>query len=151
MAAQSVGTRGPWKDVPAERRAIMRANRRRDSAPELALRAELHARGLRYRVDFPIRIPDSRPVRPDVVFTRQRVAVFVDGCFWHGCPVHGTQPTANASYWGPKIEENKARDQRHTRELESLGWKVIRIWEHVSPAEAADLVEHEVRRRDTTR
>src|SRR4051794_17312207 len=89
---------------PSERSANMRANRRRDTTPELDLRRSLHRLGLRYRVDFPVRDGLPRPVRPDVVFTRARLAVFVDGCFWHGCPEHGRrQGGANRSYWSPKI------------------------------------------------
>src|SRR4051794_4976178 len=91
--------------------ARMARNRRRDTKPELRLRAALHARGLRFRVDYPVRT-DALTVRPDVVFTRWRVAVFVDGCFWHGCPEHGTRPQRNAAYWGPKLQRNVARDRR---------------------------------------
>src|ERR1700732_2927625 len=96
----------PWLGVPEVRREIMRANRRRDSAPERALRSALHRAGLRFRVDFPIRTPGARPVRPDVVFPARRIAVFVDGCFWHGCPEHGTWPATNEAYWMQKIQAN---------------------------------------------
>jgi DNA mismatch endonuclease (patch repair protein) len=87
-------------------------------------------------VDFPIRA-GGRPIRPDVVFTARRVAVFLDGCFWHGCPIHGTMPATNASYWEDKIEANRRRDQRTTVALERDGWKVLRVWEHEDPADAA--------------
>lgn len=131
-----------WQGVPESRRAVMRANRRRDTGPELALRSRLHQQGLRFRVDFPIRIPGRRPVRPDVVFTRKRVAVFVDGCFWHGCPEHATRPKTNIGYWVPKLAENIARDKRTRQALEALGWTVVRIWEHESPDLAVSTVIH---------
>jgi DNA mismatch endonuclease (patch repair protein) len=115
----------------------MQANRRRDTAAELALRSELHRRGARYRVDFPIRPPSGRLIRPDIVFPRKRVAVFVDGCFWHACPIHGTRPTANRTYWETKLVANRARDLRQTQALESAGWVVIRVWEHEAPRLAA--------------
>lgn len=118
----------------------MRRNRRRDSRAELALRRELHRRGLRFRVDLPIRIP-ARVVRPDVVFTRARLAVFVDGCFWHCCPEHGNSPKMNTDYWRPKLERNVARDQAVNRELVVEGWQVLRGWEHEQPAAIADRVE----------
>jgi DNA mismatch endonuclease (patch repair protein) len=137
--------RGPWPDVPRLRREIMQANRRRDSKPELALRSALHRTGLRFRVDHPIRTPGRRPVRPDVVFPVRRVAVFVDGCFWHGCPTHGTQPTTNGSYWAQKIEANRHRDTSTTNTLEADGWTVLRFWEHDDPAEAAKRVAEAVR------
>ena len=89
----------------------MRANRRRDTSPELALRRILHARGLRYRVDF-APLPTMRRRRADIVFTRQRLAVFVDGCFWHGCPEHATFPQRNADYWLPKLARNRERSGR---------------------------------------
>src|SRR4051812_23074547 len=94
--------RNPPAASSAEARAIMQGNKRRDTGPELALRSELHRRGLRYRVDFAVRVDGMRPIRPDVVFTRWRVLVFVDGCFWHGCPQHRKRPRANAGYWDAK-------------------------------------------------
>jgi len=111
----------------------MRSNRRRDTAPERAVRSALHQAGLRFRVDLPIRLGDGRTVRPDVVFTKQRIAIFIDGCFWHGCPAHGTSPATNRQYWAPKIEENRRRDLRNTKELEAQGWRVIRAWGHDEP------------------
>lgn len=107
----------------------MQANRRRDSAPELALRSALHRAGFRYRCDFRIDLPGGR-VRPDIVFTRKRVAVFVDGCFWHCCPEHGSKPSVNQSYWSPKLARNVERDARNTAWLTEAGWTVVRIWEH---------------------
>lgn len=112
----------------------MRANRRRDTGPELAIRSLLHARGLRYRVDF---APwSNKRRRADVVFTRARLAVFVDGCFWHACPEHKSLPEAHRDYWESKLARNVERDRETTAMLEAEGWTVVRIWEH-EPAEAA--------------
>lgn len=107
----------------------MKANRRRDTKPEILIRRALHSKGLRYRIDFPLRFEDSR-VRPDIVFTRRRVAVFVDGCFWHGCPQHYIPPRSNAEFWAEKIHHNVDRDLRDTAALAQHGWTVVRIWEH---------------------
>lgn len=127
--------RGPWPDVPDGRRAIMRAKRRRDTRPERALRSALHQAGMRFRVDLPVRPTGHRVVRPDIVFPRRRVAIYVDGCFWHGCPIHGTQARTNAGYWRAKIAENQERDIRITAALKADGWIVFRFWEHEEPAE----------------
>lgn len=121
----------------------MRANRSRDTRPELALRRLLHARGLRYRVNAVIE-RDVRS-RADVLFRRARVAVFVDGCFWHGCPEHATTPRTNAEFWKAKFARNVARDRRLDTLLAERGWTVLRVWEHEAPAEAADRVEAAVR------
>jgi DNA mismatch endonuclease (patch repair protein) len=110
----------------------MQGNRRTATGPELAVRRLLHAAGLRYRVDFPIVLDELR-VRPDVVFTRARVCLFVDGCFWHGCEAHCRVPTANRDYWEAKIGRNRERDARTTAALERAGWRVIRVWEHEDP------------------
>lgn len=118
---------------------IMRANRRVDTGPERALRSALHRRGLRFRKDHRVRLP-TRAARIDVAFPSEGLAVFVDGCFWHGCPEHGTTPQANRRYWGPKLRKNVERDERVSRELRRAGWRVLRIWEHVPTDEAADLV-----------
>jgi DNA mismatch endonuclease (patch repair protein) len=118
----------------------MRAIRRKDSAAERALRSELHRRGRRFRVDFPVSV-EGRPPRPDVVFTRAKVAVFVDGCFWHGCPSHGGKPRRNTTYWNPKIARNIERDQEQNERLTAAGWRVLRFWEHEDPKTAADHVE----------
>lgn len=126
---------------------IGKANRRRDTKAETLLRSALHARGLRFRKDFSIRLPGLR-VRADVVFTRRRVAVFVDGCFWHCCPEHGRVPKSNLDYWEPKLRANVDRDARVTESLTEAGWVVRRFWEHVEPAVAADEVEAIVRSRD---
>ena len=117
----------------------MRANRRRDTKPELRLRHALHARGWRYRVDTPV-LPGVRR-RPDIVFTRQRVVVYVDGCFWHACPQHGTKPKANAEFWAEKLAANRQRDADTDDRLAYAGWTVVRIWEHEDLTTAVTRVE----------
>lgn len=118
----------------------MQANRARDTGPELALRRLLHARGLRYRVDRRP-VPELRR-RADIVFPRVRLAVFLDGCFWHGCPDHGTTRFGtNAAFWNEKIASNAARDSDTTAQLEKAGWRVLRVWEHEPPEVAADRIE----------
>jgi DNA mismatch endonuclease (patch repair protein) len=107
----------------------MRANRKADTRPELALRSAMHRLGLRFRVRFAITARGLR-VEPDVVFTRARVAAFVDGCYWHSCPDHGVSPSSNAAYWLSKLAGNVARDRRVDTALAGEGWTVIRIWEH---------------------
>ncbi len=129
----------PPASSPAVRRS-MQSNRRKDTGPELLLRRELHRLGLRYRVDFPVRVPGGKPVRPDVVFTRAKVAVFVDGCFWHGCPEHFQAPAANVDYWQPKIAATRGRDRSADERLRSAGWTVLRTWEHEPPVEAAERI-----------
>jgi DNA mismatch endonuclease (patch repair protein) len=117
---------------------------RRETAPELRLRRELHRRGLRYRVNMRI-VPDAGRRTVDIVFSRARVAVFVDGCFWHGCREHGRRPQTNEWYWSPKIERNMTRDRDTTARLEDAGWTVVRVWEHEDPNEAAERVSAIVR------
>ncbi|WP_435872092.1 very short patch repair endonuclease [Microbispora rosea] len=121
----------------------MRSNKSRDTKPELALRSAVHALGLRYRVA-------SRPIKSvrrtaDLVFTRARVAVFMDGCFWHGCPDHFTVAATNASFWAEKVRRTRERDAETDRILEEAGWHVLRVWEHEDPAEAATRVAELVR------
>jgi len=118
----------------------MRGNRRRDTTPELALRSELHRRGMRFRVDHPVALAGIR-ARPDLVFRGRRLAIYVDGCFWHRCPIHGTEPKANSQYWKPKLDENVERDRRVTAALEAANWTVLRIWAHVVPEDAADKIQ----------
>ena len=121
----------------------MQANRRRDTAPELALRRELHRRGRRYFVDrAPLR---GLRRRADLVFPRYRVAVYVDGCFWHSCPEHGTIPKSNTAWWKAKLDANRARDHDTDQRLRDAGWTPIRIWEHRGVAEAASEVEQALR------
>jgi DNA mismatch endonuclease, patch repair protein len=119
--------------------ANMKANRRTDTKPELALRAALHALGYRYRKDFRLDLP-LRRVRPDVAFTRRKVAVFVDGCFWHACPEHGSKPKSNEWYWSPKLAKNVERDRAADEALAQAGWTVIRLWEHTPLADAVAVV-----------
>jgi DNA mismatch endonuclease (patch repair protein) len=114
----------------------MQRNRRTDTTPELALRRLLHADGLRFRKDFRLTAGGVRTTA-DIAFTRQRVAVFVDGCFWHGCPEHGRLPTRNAAYWRAKIERNRRRDLQVTTALGQAGWRVVRVWEHEALEDAA--------------
>jgi DNA mismatch endonuclease (patch repair protein) len=107
----------------------MRANRKRDTGPELALRSALHRRRFRYRTGMAITGGGVRVV-PDVVFSRRRVAVFVDGCWWHRCPEHGGMPRSNLDYWLPKLDRNVERDRLVNSALAAGGWTVVRIWEH---------------------
>lgn len=120
-------------------RQTMRANRRVDSGPERALRSELHRLGLRFRKDLRLKL-DGSSVRPDIVFTRAKVAVFVDGCFWHRCPEHGQMPKSNRGYWEPKLARNVERDRANDVVLEESGWTVLRFYEHVDVREAAQIV-----------
>lgn len=121
------------------RRRNMQANTSRDTKPELRLRGILHRRGYRYRVAH----PPLASVRwtADLAFTRANLAVFVDGCFWHGCPEHYKEPRTNAGYWIPKIARNRERDAQFDELLREAGWTVIRAWEHADPFEVADRVE----------
>jgi DNA mismatch endonuclease (patch repair protein) len=116
---------------------------RRDTAPEVALRRALHRRGLRYRVGIRP-VPELRGAA-DIVFTAARVAVYVDGCFWHMCPEHSTMPANNAAWWKTKLEGNRTRDRRTDEVLARHGWKSVRIWEHEEPEEAAERIDELVR------
>jgi DNA mismatch endonuclease (patch repair protein) len=124
----------------------MKANTKTGNRPEALLRSELHRRGLRFRKNAAIR-GDGWLVRPDVVFPRLKVAVFLDGCFWHACPEHGTKPRANEAYWLPKLRRNVERDRMTDRRLRDAGWRVVRVWEHVKVEDAADTVEAAVASR----
>lgn len=110
----------------------MRAMPRKDTAVELALRRELHRLGLRYRVHL-----RGLPGTPDVALTRARIAVFVDGCFWHRCPQHGTAPKNNSAWWAAKLDGNVSRDRRKDTQLRDLGWTPLHVWEHEDPIAAA--------------
>lgn len=126
------------------RSETMRQVRSRDTSCERRLRSALHRRGLRYSLH------KSLPGKPDIVFVAAKVAVFVDGCFWHGCPEHCRRPSSNREYWLPKIERNMARDKRVSTSLRAAGWRVVRLWEHEvrdSAERAASRVERIVRRR----
>jgi DNA mismatch endonuclease (patch repair protein) len=117
----------------------MQANRRSNTKPEVVLRSALHRLGYRYRKDFRLDLEGVK-VRPDIVFTARKVAVFVDGCFWHVCPDHGRQPTTNEWYWTPKLRRNMERDQTVNAALEAAGWTVVRLWEHEPLATAVQAV-----------
>lgn len=126
-------------------RARFRRQRRRDTKPEVELRSALHRAGLRYRVDQPP-LPGMRS-RADVVFRPAKVAVFVDGCFWHSCPEHSTAPMNNRAWWSAKLAANVERDRRVDHLLETAGWYVIRVWEHEDPHDAAVSIADVVRAR----
>src|SRR5665647_2200865 len=125
---------------------VMRGNRKTGSRPEAGLRRELHGRGLRYRNNPAVRTSVGL-VRPYLVFSGPKVAVFVDGCFWHSCPAHGTTPGTNRGYWEPKLRRNRERDRLVTDALTAEGWVVVRVWEHELLASAASAVETAVRAR----
>ncbi|MFI6170079.1 very short patch repair endonuclease [Nocardia sp. NPDC051052] len=127
-----------------EVRAVMRANRHKDTEPELVLRRMLYRRGLRYRVDTKPLAEIRR--KADVVFPRDRVAVFMDGCFWHGCQEHHRPAVKNADFWHDKIEANRVRDTETNDRLRSAGWTVVRVWEHDDPRSAAEQIDQLIRR-----
>lgn len=123
----------------------MRRQAERDTIPEMRIRRALHARGLRYFVH-------RRPIgtlrrTADIVFPRQRVAIFVNGCFWHGCPEHASWPVTNSAFWKTKIEDNRARDRQTKRLLSAAGWRVIDVWEHDEAAIAVDSIQRVLRGR----
>jgi DNA mismatch endonuclease (patch repair protein) len=123
----------------------MQRQRQKNTSAEVALRQELYALGLRYRLHVPLL---SKPRRvADVVLVNARVAVFVDGCFWHGCPIHGTWPKQNAEYWRAKIIENQRRDADTDVRLENDGWKVVRLWSHEPAKQAARGIARVVKAR----
>lgn len=126
----------------------MVANARgRDTGPELALRRELWRRGMRYRVDW--QLPGLTRRRADIAFPRERLLIFVDGCFWHGCEAHSRATRTNTSFWNEKIQRNRERDRDTDRRMTQAGWDVLRVWEHEGVAEAADEIQRRVRgRRD---
>jgi len=127
-----------WASSFAVRRN-MQANRGRDTGPEMELRRVLHRAGLRYRVHFPV--PTDRRRRIDIAFTRSKLAVFVDGCFWHRCPKHYIAPKAHGSFWDSKIRGNVERDAETAMRLAESGWIVLRFWEHESAQESAAKIQ----------
>jgi DNA mismatch endonuclease (patch repair protein) len=139
------------RPIPASPEVAQRMarTRQRDTDGEMAVRRAVHRRGLRYRVNAAIK--GAGRIRPDLVFPSEEVAVFVDGCFWHRCPQHATTPKNNRSWWEEKLAGNVERDQRHNEVLRSLGWEVLRFWEHADAKQAAAEIERAVvgRRRPT--
>ena len=131
----------PATDEATRRR--MQRTRRRDTQAELRVRSAVHRRGLRYRVDR-APLPGVRR-RADLLFASERLAVYIDGCFWHGCPLHGTLPKANAEWWQDKLQSNRDRDRDTDRRLADAGWHVLRAWEHEDPEEVADRVQDRLR------
>lgn len=141
-----LSTLGPNDQVPASQaeswassaavRRTMQGNRGRDTAPELRVRRLLHSQGLRYRVDYPL--PFDKRRRADIVFTKQKLAIFIDGCFWHACPDHYVEPRANHAYWKTKCAQNVTRDRDTEARMQALGWTVKRFWEH---ADAGEVVQ----------
>jgi DNA mismatch endonuclease (patch repair protein) len=131
-------TSGRHKPAPlnATVSAQMQRMPRSSSGPEMLIRRELHSRGLRFRVNHP-----RLPGRPDIAFTAARIAVFIDGCFWHSCPDHSVLPKNNRDWWRSKLERNVERDREKDALLEKLGWTVLHVWEHEEPLEAADAIE----------
>lgn len=125
--------------------ATMRANRGVDTGPERALRSALHRRGLRFRKNVRLDLESRRRVRPDIVFPTLRLAVFVDGCYWHGCREHRSIPASNAAFWREKIEGTRRRDAAHSDWLEDAGWTVLRVWEHEPLGDAVERVVCAVR------
>lgn len=121
--------------------------RRRDNETEIRLRRALHALGLRFRTQ--VKVPGNRRRTIDIAFTRARLAVFVDGCFWHACPDHGTAPRTNSEWWRWKLQRNVDRDRDTDHLLGQAGWQVIRIWEHENPSQAAAQIANSYRARMT--
>ena len=123
----------------------MHNTRQRDTPMERRVRHLLLERSLSFEVDRSI--PGVTRSRPDIAFTKERIAVYLDGCFWHSCPIHGTTPRANRSWWLEKLAANVERDRRHNRELRTSGWLVLRFWEHEDPRIVADAIESRVYER----
>jgi len=120
----------------------MRANRGRDTGPEVAVRSAVHNLGLRYRINT--RPEPSLRRTADLVFRPAKVAVFIDGCFWHSCPIHRTRPRANQAYWAEKLDRTTQRDRETTEALRAAGWTVLRFWEHEDPADVAGRIHQTV-------
>jgi DNA mismatch endonuclease, patch repair protein len=133
-----------WASSTASRKS-MQGNRGSDTRPEMAVRKLVHAKGLRYLVN--VRPEKDLRRTADLVFTRVKIAVFIDGCFWHGCPEHYTIPIINGSFWAEKLQSNRARDLETNRQLTERGWTVLRFWEHQPASEVAESIATEVRER----
>jgi DNA mismatch endonuclease, patch repair protein len=145
MTQESSSLPGPAVPSSAAVSERMSRHPRRDTQPEIRLRRALHASGLRFRLQYPV--PGFRRRTIDIAFPREQVAVFVDGCFWHGCADHRGYPKANAGFWRTKINRNVERDRETADLLREQGWLVIRIWEHESLPSALSEVESSVRSR----
>jgi DNA mismatch endonuclease, patch repair protein len=126
---------------PSSEAALARMKRqaRRDTRPEMLVRKALHAAGLRYRLQQPV--PGNRRRTIDISFPRLKIAVFLDGCFWHGCPLHATRPKANATWWSEKVAANQCRDADTNALLHAAGWHVLRFWEHEDSLNIATAIE----------
>lgn len=142
------GAGGSWASTPTVRR-VMQANKSRDTKPEMAVRRIVHSRGLRYRVN--VRPEPALRRTADIVFSRARVAVFIDGCFWHGCREHHVLSKTNTDYWRAKVGRNIARDRDTDEALSRAGWAVLRFWEHENPSLAADRIVEAVAERSQPR
>jgi DNA mismatch endonuclease (patch repair protein) len=117
-------------DLPPPARSLnMAAVKRSDTKAELAIRQALHAMGYRFRKDYPLSL-GGKLIRPDIAFTKRRVAIFVDGCYWHSCPIHGQVPATNSAFWREKLSSTTERDRMQDQLLRHAGWQVLRIWEH---------------------
>jgi DNA mismatch endonuclease (patch repair protein) len=141
-------SRVSWASSVATRKS-MRANRRRDTGAELAIRRAVWMRGLRYRVDM--RVLSEVPRRADIVFIAERVAIFVDGCFWHMCPLHRSIPATNREFWVAKLTANRRRDSDTDRRLVADGWLPVRVWAHADPNDAAQMIAELLRTRRVAR
>lgn len=127
----SIRSRAPQASSPKVR-LVMQRNRGRETAPEKSLASSLRTMGFSFRKD--VKPEDHLNIRGDIVFFQEKICIFVDGCFWHGCPFHLKLPKTHSDWWDEKITDNKDRDMRQTRELQSNGWTVLRFWEHdISP------------------
>ncbi|MEV5559697.1 very short patch repair endonuclease [Nonomuraea wenchangensis] len=144
-----MGVERPTRASSEGVRKSMQSNRGKDTRPELALRRAVHALGLRYRVS--VRPLPSIRRTADLVFTKAKVAVFMDGCFWHGCPDHHTKSATNAEYWAEKVRRNRERDAETDRLLQEAGWTVIRVWEHEEATLSAGIVAEAVRATQRSR
>ncbi len=131
-----MGRQNERKPLSAAVSAQMQRMPRASTGPEMLIRRELHRRGLRFRVNHP-----RLPGRPDVAFTGARIAVFVDGCFWHACPEHGVLPKNNRDWWLTKLDRNVARDREKDARLEEIGWVAVHVWEHEDPVNAANSIQ----------